>query len=164
MLTATVTFGLLLVVGRIFFDHDQGVLLHGVVGAVIEHDFGHALGSGLHHVAFFQRDVVVRVNPGAAARLLDLDRAVKRGEAGLLFGPGGRFVGRGRHPGDPLQHAGRHIAGRLDRVVGELREGEVHRHPEDERHREHDQQHAAIGNRRPGNVDTRLALRRHGGH
>ena len=102
--------------------------------------------------------------PGVARGFLDLDSAVERGEPSLLFGATGRLIRWGSHPGDALEQVRGGRASCFDRAVGELREDEVHRRPEDERHHEQHQQYAAVGNGRPGNVNTRLAFRRHGGH
>ena len=88
--------GLLLIVGRVLFDDDQRILFHRVVGAIVKHNFRHALGAGLHHVAFFQRHVVVGVDPAVAVAFSHPDRAIQHREVRLLRDRRGRRLERRR--------------------------------------------------------------------
>ena len=73
-----------MLVGGVFFHDDQGILLHGVVCAIVKDDLGHAFGAGLNDVALFQGHVVVCIDPAVPIRFLDPDGAVQSGEVGLL--------------------------------------------------------------------------------
>src|ERR1700722_15432759 len=149
--------GLLLVVGRVLFDHDQRILFHGVGGAIVEYNLRHALGPSLYDVAFFQKHVVIRRDPAFARPLLHPDGAVESGEASLLRGyyPCPR---RRSHSG----HSSQHLAGKIvclsHAVLGELRKRHPRAHKQQRGHDYDDQGHTAIGDRRPRNVHSRFAI------
>jgi len=113
----------LLVVGGVFFDEDERILFDGVVGAVVEDDFGHALGAGLDDVAFVERDTVVGGDPTAGIGLLHAHRAVERGEVRLL---GIQRTWLRCSPSYSLESLHTKIVDDLDAAVNELREGQAH--------------------------------------
>src|SRR5277367_5205083 len=75
---------LLLIVGRVLFDDDQRILFYRVIGAVSENNFGHAFGAGLHYIAFFERHIVVGIDPAVAISFSYPNGAVERREIGVL--------------------------------------------------------------------------------
>ena len=150
--------GLLLIVGRVLLDHNQRILFHRVVRAIIKYDLGHAFRAGLHHIAFFQRNAVVCRSPTVAVRLLHPNRAVERGEVCLLRTRAARLRRIARGPGHDFQQLGAKPVRCLDAVLGELRKCKAHANENNQQDRQHQQRHAAVRDRLPRDVDSRLAV------
>ena len=155
--------GLLLIVSRIFFNHNQRILLYRVIGAVVEDDLGHAFRTRLHHIAFFQGHVVIGGYPGVAARLLDPHRAVQRGDVSLLGAACASLSGSAR-TGHHFQQLAAEVGDRLHSSLRELWERKIHPDKQHDRDQQDSQGHAAIGDRLPRYMDSRFATRRHKWH
>jgi hypothetical protein len=74
----------------------------------------------LHHVAFFQRNLVVSSDPRVIIAFLHTDGAIERGEVRLLRCHDSRACGRG-HAGHPLQQFAGHVVGLLKARLRKLR-------------------------------------------
>src|SRR5919198_238432 len=85
--------GLLLVIGRILFNHDQRVLLDGVIGTVVEHHFRHAFRRGLNDITLFQGQTVIGRPPTVAVGFLNLHYTFQVGEMSLAAAGSAYFVG-----------------------------------------------------------------------
>ncbi len=142
-------------VGRVFLDHDQRVLLDGVVGVVRKYDFGQTFRSGLDDVALLHARLVVGIHPGIAVRFFHAHGAVNLREsrlvAALLVG---RLVGLAEHPADG-------IAGLRHQVLTLLGEHQRQKYRNGDHYRQNRQQNAAVGHRRPGKLDALFLFRRH---
>src|SRR4051812_30393261 len=76
---------LLRFVRRVVLDHDEGVLLNGVVASVGEDDLSDSFWTGLNHIALIQRQLISGACPGTAVSALDPHSAIDVREMRLLL-------------------------------------------------------------------------------
>jgi len=145
--------GLLVGIDRVVFDYDQRILLDGVIGAIGEDDFRHSLGAGLNYVALFKRETVVGILPGIVSGFFYANGSVNCCEVCLLRADSSVFLGvfTDTEPGKTL---GCIVAKGFQSTLNSLWSDEVRDERNEHRDYQDYQQDAAIGNRRPRDLQA----------